>query len=195
MISGYCTWLDTYLPPTYYTFELGKDIFKRKTKKCADDAYSGVYVTGKAADNSELTPVQVAVANYAYWYLPGKKLKHIAAPSSVDSQAELQWYAEQQAAAMSNAGIGEEFTGPLRPQLLVGDVAEIDNGDGTAMMLGIITQVKHTMGASGFTTDISVDSGGVVTTTDGTVRTRTSGTYGYNRRQHMVDIMRKVAGK
>ena len=192
VLAGYCSWMDTWLPPSYYTFVVGKEIFKRKTKKSADGAYSGVYVTGKDANNADLTPVQVVVNNYAYWYLPTHKLKHIAAPATVDTQAELQWYAEKQAQALQYVGIGEDFTGPLRPQLLVGDVAELDN-DGTGVTLGIITEVKHTMGEKGFSTQFSVDSGGVVTTTDGQVRTTASAAYGFNRRQRLADVIAKIA--
>ena len=192
VLAGYCSWMDTYLPSSYYTFVVGREIFKRKTKKTADGAYSGVYVTGKAADNTDLTPVQVSVNNYAYWYLPSHKYKHITAPSTINTQALLQWYAEKQAEALQYVGIGEEFTGPIRPHLLVGDVAELSN-NGTGITLGIITEVKHTLGPGGFTTSFSVDSGGVVTTTDGVTRTKSSGAYGYNRKQRMTDIMSKIA--
>src|SRR5574344_212162 len=192
VLAGYCSWMDSYLPSSYYTFVVGREIFKRKTKKTADGAYSGVYVTGKAADNTDLTPVQVSVNNYAYWYLPSHKYKHITAPSTINTQALLQWYAEKQAEALQYVGIGEEFTGPIRPHLLVGDVAELSN-NGTGITLGIITEVKHTLGPGGFTTSFSVDSGGVVTTTDGVTRTKSSGAYGYNRKQRMTDIMSKIA--
>lgn len=194
VVAGYCSWLDTYLPPSYYTFSVGKEVFKRKTKKTADAAYSGVYVTGKAADNTDLAPVQVAVNNYAFWYLPSHKYKHITAPATINTQAALQWYAEKQAEALQYVGIGEEFTSPLRPQLLVGDVAELDN-DGTGVTLGIITEVRHAMGANGFTTMFSVDSGGVVTTTDGNIRTTASAAYGFNRRQRITDVIAKIAGR
>lgn len=194
VLAGYCSWMDTWLPPSYYTFVVGKEVFRRKTKKTADGAYSGVYVTGKDADGADLTAVQVSVNNYAYWYLPTHKLKHITAPSTVDTQAELQWYAEKQAEAMQYVGIGEDFTGPLRPQLLVGDVAELSE-DGVGVTLGIITEVKHTMGEKGFTTQFSVDSGGVVTTTDGKVRTTASAAYGYNRKRRITDVIAKIAGR
>ena len=193
VLAGYASWMDTYLPNGYYTFTVGSEIFKRKTKKADDAAYSGVYVTGKAAGNTDLAPVQVAVNNYAFWYLPSHKYKHITAPANINTQAKLQWYAEKQAEALQYVGIGEEFTGPIRPHLLVGDVAELNN-NGTGVTLGIITEVKHTLGPGGFSTSFSVDSGGVVTTTDGKTRTKASGAWGYNRKQRMTDIINKIAG-
>lgn len=193
VLAGYASWMDTYLPNGYYTFTVGSEIFKRKTKKADDAAYSGVYVTGKTADNTDLTPVQVTVNNYTTWYLPSHKLKHITAPANINTQAKLQWYAEKQAEALQYVGIGEEFVSPLLPHLLVGDVAEI-NDSGTGVTLGIITEVKHTMGKAGFTTMFSVDSGGTVTTTDGVTRTTACGAYGYNRKQRMTDIINKTAG-
>ena len=193
VLAGYASWMDTYLPNGYYTFTVGSEIFKRKTKKADDAAYSGVYVTGKAADNTDLTPVQVTVNNYTTWYLPSHKFKHVTAPANINTQAKLQWYANLQAAALQYVGIGEEFTSPLLPHLLVGDVAEI-NDSGTGVTLGIITEVKHTMGKDGFTTMFSVDSGGTVTTTDGVTRTTACGAYGYNRKQRMTDIINKIAG-
>lgn len=201
VVSGYLAWLDLYLPPSRYTFVLGREVFKRKTTKRVDAAYVAVYVTGKGkgtdAEGKEttvdLTPVQLAVPHYTYWALPGKKIKHISAPENINTQALLQWYAEQQVKALQYVGIGEDFTGPLRPQMLVGDVAEI-TADGVATTLGIITEVKHTLGVQGWTTQFSVDSGGDVSVVEGGIRTTASGQYGYNRRQRMVDIIRKVSG-
>lgn len=202
VVSGYLSWLDQYLPPTRYTFVLGREVFKRKTTKRDDAAYVAVYVTGKGKTTDtegkettvDLTPVQLAVPHYTYWALPGKKIKHITAPENINTQALLQWYAEQQVKSLQYVGIGEDFTGPLRPQMLVGDVAEITE-DGQAVTLGIITEVKHTLGVQGWTTQFTVDSGGDVSVVDGGVRTTASGQYGYNRRQRMTDIVRKVAGK
>ena len=201
VVSGYQSFVDQYLPPSYFTFVLGREVFKRKTTKRADAAFVAVYVTGKGKDTDaegkettiDLTPVQLAVPHYEYWALPGKKIKHITAPENINTQALLQWYAEQQVKALQYVGIGEDFTGPLRPQMLVGDVAEITE-DGQAVTLGIITEVKHTIGVQGWTTQFSVDSGGDISVVEGGVRTTASGQYGYNRRQRMTDIIRKVSG-
>lgn len=195
VISGSEAYLSSYVPNTYYTFTVGREVQKRKTKKSADAAYAGVYVTGKDAAHNDLTPVELTVPGYRYWNVPAKKLKHISAPDGwVASQADLQWYAEQEVKKLQYIGIGEEFTMALRPQLLVGDVAEISE-NGVGITLGIITEVKHTIGKNGFFTDFSVDSGGEVTTTAGGVRTVVSGAYGFTRRPRISDYIKLLSGR
>ena len=141
-------------------------------------------------------PVEAPITNYAFWNLPPKKLLSLAAPEGwVATQGDLQWWAGNEAAKRKYMGITEEFDGPFRPQLLVGDVAEIDNSDGTGTTLGVITMVKHTLGKRGFTTSFTCDSGGTITVTDDGLVANVTGEYGYNRRQNMVDLIRKVSGQ
>jgi hypothetical protein len=98
--------------------------------------------------------------------------------------------------AYQYVGIGEDFTGPFRPQLLVGDVASVVNGT-VGTNLGIITEVKHSFSRkNGFTTDFSVDSGGVVT--DGgnyKVYSRAAELHGFNRKQRIMDLVRYASRK
>ena len=197
VINGSESYLANYAPNTFYTFDIGKDLFKRKTKKSVDGAYAGVYVTGKDSVGAELTPVELSVPNYSYWQVPAKKLKHIAAPEGwVATQPDLQWFAEQKVKELQYIGIGEDFTGPLRPHLLVGDVAEItEDGGNTATTLGVITEVKHTLGEKGFSTAFSVDSGGEYTVIANGIRSTVSAASGNNRRQRMTDIIKIVSGK
>lgn len=194
VVSGYDYFIEGYLKNSYYTFELGKEVFKRKTKKAADGAYSGVYVTGKDASGAELTPVTVSVDNYRFWNIPSNKLLFLTAPDGM-TQSGLQWYAEQEAKKLKYIGIGEDFTGPLRPQLLVGDVAEITEDGMTATTLGIITEVKHTLGEKEFSTSFSVDSGGEYTVITNGIRSTVSAASGFNRRQRMTDIIKIVSKK
>ena len=194
VISGYDYFVEKYLKNSYYTFVLGKDIFKRKTKKAADGAYSGVYVTGKDENGAELTPATVSVDNYKFWNIPSNKLLFLTAPDGM-TQSGLQWYAENEAKKLKYIGIGEDFTGPLRPQLLVGDVAEITENGTTATTLGIITEVKHTLGEKEFSTSFSVDSGGEYTVITNGIRSTVSAASGFNRRQRMADIIRIVSTK
>ena len=111
------------------------------------------------------------------------------------TQSGLQWYAENEAKKLKYIGIGEDFTGPLRPQLLVGDVAEITENGTTATTLGIITEVKHTLGEKEFSTSFSVDSGGEYTVITNGIRSTVSAASGFNRRQRMADIIRIVSTK
>lgn len=192
---GYDYWFDDLLPNGYYSFDEGKDIFKRRTSKLADGSYTAIRVTGKDTDGAALTPVTVTVTNFPYWSLGTHRTKHIAAPDGM-TQEELQAWAETQAQKLQYIGIGEDFTGPFRPQLLVGDVAEVVDGD-VATGLGIITEVRQTFSRrNGYKTEFSVDSGGVVT--DGasyTVYSRTAELNGFNRKQRVIDLVRYVSKK
>ena len=181
------------MPNGYYTFDEGADVFTRKTKQSLDGGYNAIYATGKDSAGAELTPVVVPIDNYQFWRLPAKKILKLQAPEGwVATQGDLQWWAQNEANKRKYIGITEDFDSPFRPQLLVGDVAEV-NRDGVGVTLGIITTVKHTMGKSGFKTSFSCDSGGnIVTTADG-VRVEVTGECGYNRKQNMVDIVRKAA--
>ena len=60
--------------------------------------------------------------------------------------------------------MSEAFSSPIRPQLLVGDVASVYyTGETEATDLGVVTDITHSFGETGFFTDFTVDSGGVVT--------------------------------
>ena len=192
--SGYLSNISQKMPNGYYTFDEGNDVFKRKTRKNADGVYSGIYATGKTNDKTDLTPAEVSVKNYSFWNVPPKKLLNLSAPEGwVSTQDGLQQWAENEARKRQYLGITEDFDAPFRPQILVGDVAEV-NRDGTGVTLGVITQVDHKMGVKGFSTSFSCDSGGQIVVTDDGLAVEVSGTYGYNRKQNIVDIIRKVAG-
>lgn len=196
---GYQNWLSTYLPNTRYSFNEGSDVFKRKTTKLSDSSYVKIRATGKYKNSNneevELTPVTVPVNNFQYWALGAHRTKHLTAPDGF-TQAELQTWAESQAAKYQYIGIGEDFTGPFRPQLIVGDIAEVVEGtEGTS--LGVITEVRQVFSRKdGFKTEFSVDSGGV--STDGTnyvVYSRAAEVSGFNRRQRVIDLVRYIAKK
>ena len=111
----------------------------------SDSSYVRIRATGKYKDENDddvaLTPVTVDVNNFPYWSLGSHRTKHLTAPDGL-TQAGLQEWAEAQAEKYQYIGIGEDFTGPFRPQLIVGDVAEvIEDNVGTA--LGLITEVRQ----------------------------------------------------
>lgn len=192
---GFDTWMVDYAPNSYYTFNEESDIFKRKTTKLSDSSYTAIRATGKDASDNNLTPVTVAVTNFKYWALGSHRTKHLTAPDGL-TQSGLQAWAESQAESYQYIGIGEDFTGPFRPQLLCGDIAEIyDTGDTEGISLGLITEVHQTFSKSdGFKTNFSVDSGGIVT--DGEnyiVYSRAAEVSGFNRRQRIVDLIRYIS--
>ena len=108
---------------------------------------------------------------------------------------ELHGLAEGVGYLLEDRGVGEDFTGPLRPQLLVGDVAEITEDGTTATTLGIITEVKHTLGEKELSTSFSVDSGGEYTVIANGIRSTVSAASGFNRRPRMTDIIKIVSTK
>ena len=190
---GYEYWLANLLPNSYYSFDEGKDVFKRKTSKLSDSSYVAIRATGKDSDDNDLTPVTVAVTNFQYWALGSHRTKHLTAPNGF-TQAELQTWAEAQAEKYQYIGIGEDFTGPFRPQLIVGDVAEVVEGEeGTS--LGLITEVRQVFSRKdGFKTEFSVDSGGVATDGENyVVYSRAAEVSGFNRRQRVIDLVRFIA--
>jgi hypothetical protein len=194
---GYDYWVSEYLPRNYYSFDDGREVFKRNTTRASDGAYSKIRVTGRDAEDNDLEPVTVDVENFRYWSLGSHRTKHLTAPDGL-TQAGLQSWAEAQAKTLQYIGVAEDFVGPFRPQLVVGDIAEVIHSDtNTATSLGVITQVKQVFDKqSGFLTEFSVDSGGVATDADGSViYSRSASVNGYNRRQSIVDLVRYTAEK
>lgn len=189
IVVGYPAFLAEYQQNSVYQFSGGTDIFRRKTKKAADAAYSKVRVTGKAADGTELAPVLLSVQAFSHWALGSHKTKHVKAADGM-TQAELQAYAEQLAAELAHIGVGESFTGPMRPWLLCGDVASISWDGQTSTDLGLVTSITQHFGVSGFSTDFAVDSGGVAVINRSAVAvTASAAVNGYNRHQDLADLI------
>lgn len=192
---GYYDWIANLLPKGYYTFNEGREVFSRETTKTVDGSYTSLRITGNDAYGDELTPVTVSVTNFPYWALGKHKTKHLTAPEGL-TQAELVAWAETQAKAYQYVGIGDSFTSPFRPQLLVGDVASVIRGT-QGVNLGIITEVKQSFKRkNGFTTDFAVDSGGVVTDGENyTLYSRAAELNGFNRKLRIMDLVRYASGK
>jgi len=101
---GYENWISAVQPNSYYSFYAHHDVFRRKTSKMSDGCYTAIRVTGKNASDVDLTPVMVDITNFPYWALGKHRTKHIKAPDGF-TQAELQVFAEMQAAAYQYVGI------------------------------------------------------------------------------------------
>lgn len=195
ILIGYDYWIANYITRGYYSFDEGRDVFKRNTVRAADGTFVSLRATGKDSDGNELAPVTIPISNFPYWALGNHRTKHVSAPDGL-TQKGLQTWAEAQAKTFQYVGIAEDFTGPFRPHLIVGDVAEVVHGEvGTS--LGIVTQVKQSFSRqNGFVTEFSVDSGGVAIDGDSyTVYSRSASIHGYNRRQNIVDLVRYTAEK
>lgn len=195
VLLGYDYWIAERQANGYYTFEVGGDIFRRKTRKSADASYTAVRVTGEGPGGTALTPCRVAVTNFPYWSLGAHRTRHLTAPKGM-TQEQMDAWAALKAQELQYVGVGEDFTGPFRPQLLPGDVAE-SREDGVGSSLGVITEVRQTFSRTeGFRTEFTVDSGGVATDGDGyIVYSRAAALDGYNRRQRIADLIRVTVGK
>lgn len=86
----------------------------------------------------------------------------------------------------------EECVGLIRPELTIGDVTQILEGE-QATVTGVITETKHHLGAQGFFTSFITDSGGVILDDDGANISVaiTSSVWGANRQRRMTDFIRK----
>ena len=192
LIAGTASFISNYLSNGYYSFNSG-ELFKRRTKRSSDATYTKVRVTGKDIDGNDLEPVTVYVKNYTYWSLPTNKTYHTTVNDGY-TQSELQKYADDLAESLTYVGVGEDFTGAMKPQLLVGDVVGSENEDGSMTVLGIVTSVKHSFGKQGYFTDFSTDSGGIVVDSRSNVITTTKNLDGYNRKQTLRDMIQVASG-
>lgn len=176
------------IPVGNYIFNVKNDIYSFSTRMCGDRCYSKVYATGKASDGVDLEPVDVSVSNLAGFNIPENKIYH-ANFNGYTMQDMLEDWADTVALELQFQGITRDFNGPFRPQLTVGDIASMtfDNYG----QQGVITSITHHVGLDGFSTDFSVDSGGVYSAVSGWSSQMKAN--GYNRRQKLADIVHEIA--
>lgn len=137
-----------------YQFRRDKDIFSRNIKMDDAEAYKRVCVHDKDWRFQVYTDVKA----YTGWNLQSNKTLFVTAPEGTSTPNAVAM-ANEIASRLENVGKIETFEGPFRPQLLVGDGAIIiDNNEQN--MLGLITEIVHSFGKSGFKTTFTVDSGG-----------------------------------
>jgi len=137
-----------------YTFYRNKDIFSRNIVRDDQDAYRRVCV-----HNQDFSiKIYRDVETYSGWNLQANKTLYVNVPEGT-KQKDAENYAKQIADNLQYVGKIESFTGPIRPQLMIGDEAEIISDTGKTN-LGLITEITHRFGKSGFYTEFTVDSGG-----------------------------------
>jgi uncharacterized protein YgiM (DUF1202 family) len=120
------------------------------------------YVSGQYVQWTKGTQSQIfSYADVPYfegWGLAKQKTLYVDAPNGT-TQEELDSLALQLADRVGMSGVIESFTGPFRPHIQNGDEAEIISSTGTRL-LGLITEVTHSFGKSGFRTDFTCESSG-----------------------------------
>lgn len=141
-------------PGGAYVFYRNKDIFSRQITRDDAEAYNRVCVY--TANFAKV--VFRDVANFQSWSLQSKKTLYVQVSDGL-LYSSIEEYADELAARLENVGKLESFDGPFRPHLQVGDEAVIVDADGSKS-LGLITEVTHNFGKSGFYTNFTVDSGG-----------------------------------
>lgn len=142
--------------PGIYTFYRDQDIFSRQITR--DDAQSYRRVCVHTEDFEDY--VYRDVEGYSGWNLQANKTLYVQVSSGL-RRAMLASYADELASRVQEAGKLESFIGPFRPHLQPGDEAIIIEQNGSKS-LGLITEITHKFGKSGFYTDFTVDSGGTV---------------------------------
>lgn len=139
---------------TSYRFYRDKDIFSRQITRDDADAYRRVCV-----HNNDLSiRIYREVIGFEGWNLQSNKTLYVSIPEGTSTE-DITAYADELANRLENVGKIESFTGPFRPQLLIGDEAVILKGE-VPETLGLITEIEHSFGKSGFYTNFTVDSGG-----------------------------------
>lgn len=187
VIIGYPALFREHLPTETYSFSAGKDCFSRSFRLNSDNCYSYVYANGKDDEGIDLAQVILPVENHVGWSIPANKI-YFADFNGPTDQATLHDWAERVVMDLQTPGDTEEYSGPIRPQITVGDIGVV-SGDGWSKT-GVITSITHHVGAKGFTTDFTIDSGGVYNAVSGWSSTMRA--YGYNRRQKMADMVHEI---
>ncbi|MBV1757999.1 MAG: hypothetical protein KMY55_09170 [Dethiosulfatibacter sp.] len=145
-----------FTPNSRYSFYRDKDIFTRSIVRDDQEAYRRVCVHNQ----NFIIKVYRDVETYSGWNLQANKTLYVNVPEGT-THTDAESYATQIADSLQYVGKIESFTGPFRPQLILGDEAVIVSAEGSTS-LGLITEITHRFGKDGFYTDFTVDSGGKV---------------------------------
>lgn len=197
VVIGFDPFRFRYMPNTRYDFEKEEDVFSRKISTAIDGVYSHVRCEGTDQNGDPLTPVIIPVTTNTGWTVGSHKTYHAPALEGA-TQAQLQRYTSHYAEELANVGIKQTFSSPIRPQLLVGDLARIYSNNDIPReyeRIGIISEITHTFGEKGFKTDFTLDSGGYVSyvTEEGTqyAITRSLSINGDVRKKRIIDFIKK----
>lgn len=170
-----------------YSFDRGHDLKSRAVKRQSDGVYSRVAIQREGASPRL---IYGDVPYFVGWYIAGHKTFYQKVPDGT-ADATMDTLLVNMIEAMQYYGIVESFRGLFRPHLQIGDVAII-SGDTSPRIAGIMTEVKHGFGRSGFYTDFSVASGGKISDPDNpsTVATKYINRMGgANRQRRMIDYI------
>lgn len=190
VVVGYDAFRATYAPKGRYVFNGANDVFTKGVNRSIDGSFTQVRCTGTDNNKKELEAVVMPVTPIKYWEPGAHKTYHAPKVEGV-TQEKLTKYCEVLAQQLKEAGRLVTYRSTIRPQLLVGDVAEVPNVDPEEpnKTLGIITEIRHTFGQGGYFTDFTASSGGQITTMDTSVYTSVKSSNGNNRNTRINDLV------
>lgn len=188
IVIGSASFIRTNVASTgIYSFDRGSEVFSRSVTRKMDGVYSRVCVRRNGPNPRK---VFADVPYYDGWYLAGHRTFYQDVPDDC-SNANMDRIAAQLVDGMQYSGIVEKFDSPFRPWLQVGDVAYVTGGD-SPRLAGIITEVQHQFGESGYFTSFTVTSGGTISNPDNpeTVASQYVGRMGgANRQRRLLDYI------
>ena len=162
VVVGYDEFRSQYMPRGTYQFDGKNDVFMVSINRAIDGVYSKVRCVGTDANKKDLTPVVKNVTSWKYWRVGEYKVFHSQKLEGT-TQGDLEKYAKALAKQLRYVGRVIKYKTPLRPQLLIGDIAEVTNGIEAGEEVknpSTITEIKHSFGQKGYFTEFTVDSGG-----------------------------------
>lgn len=169
---GGANFMPNYVPSGTYTFERSRDCFSREVVRDDREVYSRMCVHDKDFNLKIWRDVQFD----KNWNMPMNKTLYIELPEGTGegyANEILDYFADR----LPKVGVLESFSAPFRPHLQSGDRADIIEPGKPARTIGVITQVDHSFGRSGFYTDFTVDRGGVY------------------KKPRLSDVIEKIGGK
>ena len=198
VVIGFDAFRGEYLPRGTYKFDGKNDVFMQSINRAIDGVYTKVRCVGTDNNKKDLDPEIANVESWKYWRTGPYKIYH-AQKVEGTTQGDLRKYAEALATQLKWVGRVIKYKTPLRPQLIIGDIAEmthgIDVGEETPY-LGTITEIKHTFGQKGYFTEFTLDSGGNVQKLEnGRVYTTGKALGGANRGKKITDFIAASAEK
>lgn len=185
IVCGYDDYVAGFLPNNEYVFDAYHDVFRYSVSRCADGAYTQVRLTGTDADGEALEPEFEDVPHNEAWNLGEHRIYH-ASVSDV-TQDELARMARNDALLLADVGDVSSVSMNLQPQLVCGDYARMLFPDETAEAVGIVTEVTHRFGKSGFFTDFTADKAGGVWHIGNRVATHSLSINGAARKRRITD--------
>lgn len=190
IIAGFDAFRGEYIPKGYYVFHGKSDVFTRKINRSIDGSYSHVRVTGTDKSGHDLTPAIQNIVTWDYWKPASHRTYHAPKVDGLADSNELERYCKILAEQLQKSGQTVAYQTTLKPQLLVGDVAQIQGQEGEENeTLGIITEIKHSFGANGYLTEFTAASGGIINTIGNKTYTKKKGVNGTDRSRRLSDFM------